>query len=169
MIDYETSISPFFEGNKAYLESLEKQLPGLQVFSGYCNAYGYDVEATFLLNRRTWNIQLIKSQTTRGGAISQNSTDHFEAKISVSGLNYTISFSLGRSFFMWILPSSKVPPPYFLRINSSDEAYIEQLAVITQLYEPQYLKQTTGELTGKFKVQLTDLTEFIDHLESLFA
>lgn len=170
MINYGTETSPFLEANKAHIKSIEKQLPGMQVFSGYCNAYGYDVEATFLINRHTYTIRLVKAQTTqRGFYIPKKSTDHFETIISISGLNNTISFSLGRSFFMWILPSNKVPSPYYLRINSTDESYIEQLSVITQLYEPRFLKQTTGELTGKFRVQLPNLSEFIDHLENLFV
>ena len=170
MINYETENSPFCEANKAHIRSMEKQLPGMQVFSGYCNAYGYDVEAMFLLNRYTYTIRLVKAQTTqRGYYIPKNSTDHFETTIRISGLNNTVSFSLGRSFFMWLFPSNKVPSPYYLRINSTDESYIEQLSVITQLYEPRFLKQTSGELTGKFRVQLTDLSEFIEHLERLFV
>ncbi|MES2555083.1 MAG: hypothetical protein V4604_02980 [Bacteroidota bacterium] len=171
MIEYGTESSPFLEANKGHLSSIEKQLPGMQVFSGYCDGYGYNVEATFLLNRHTYSIRLIKGQTTRNGVIiPQDAADYVETKINISGLNNTITFSLGRSFFMWIFPSNKVPSPYYLRISSSDdEAYIERLSVITQLYEPRFLKQTTGELTGKFQFRLTDLTEFIDQLESLFV
>ena len=171
MIQYETAPSPFFEANKAQVESIERQLNALKAeYSGFCSSYGYDIVAAFQKDQRNWHIQLIKSQTKKNGVIiPQNSTDHFETTVTITGLKNTITFSMGRSFFNWIFPSALLPSPYYLRINSTDEAYIEHLAVISQLYEPRSLKQTSEQLTGKLKFQLTDLDDLIENLESLFA
>lgn len=170
MITYESSSSPFFEANKAHIETIEQQLVGLKVdFTGYCNGYGYDVEATFVKNQQAYHLRFIKGQTTQNGVyIPRNSHDHIETEIRVNGLIDAIPFSLGRSSLVRLFAAKTLPAPYFLRMKPiEDNRFTDRLVKMVQNYDPISLKQTNTQLTGKIRASLTNVLGMIEDLESI--
>ena len=167
MISYESSSSPFFEANKAHIEAIEQQLVELNAeFTGYCNGFGYEVEANFVKNQRTYTLRFIKGQTTQNGVyIPRNSHDHFETEITVDGLIDAIPFSLGRSSLVRLFTAKTLPAPYFLRLKPiEDNRFTDRLVQIVQNYDPISLQQTNTQLTGKIRASLTNVLGFIDDL-----
>jgi hypothetical protein len=168
MITYESSSSPFFEANKAHIETIEQQLVGLKVeFTGYCNGYGYDVEATFVKNQRTYSFRFIKGQTTHVGAnFPRNAMDHYETVITVDGLIDAIPFSLGRSSLIRLFTAKTLPAPYFLHMKPiEDNRFTDRLVQMVKSYDPISMKQTNAQLTGKIRASLTNVLGMIEDLK----
>ena len=172
MIEYETNPSSFFIENKVYIESIVQQLDDLgATYSGYCNAYGYDVEATFRKNLFTYQLQFIKAQSTQnGGSIPRNSLTHLETRFIVTGLYAGPHFSLGKSYVRrWFMPQqflSKIPKPFFLKMAvSDDETLTNRLIQLILNFEPGRLKRKDEKLSGRLHIPLTDVHGFVKILE----
>ena len=123
MIQYETKDSPFFITNKIYCNSIEQKLKTLNLDCiGFCNSYGYDIEANFHRNDLEYFIKLKKYQNTQGNIVlPTNSTEYAGCEIIIKGINEIFSFKLGRSQLIRFLTSKEfkkiLPSPYFLITN----------------------------------------------------
>ncbi len=174
MIEYEINPSSFFTENKDYVESIIQQLDDLgATYSGYCNAYGYDVEASFTKNSLDFQLQFIRAQSTQNGVyIPRNSLTHLETKFKVTGLYTGPHFSLGKSYLRrWLMPQrflSKIPKPFFLKIAvSDDDALADRLIQLILNFEPGRLKRTNEKIVGRLHIPLTDVHGFVKLLESI--
>jgi hypothetical protein len=173
MIEYETNPSSFFTDNKNYVESIVQQLDELDAtYSGYCNSYGYDVEATFDKNLFSYRLQFIKAQVTRNGVyIPKNAHNHLETRFVVTGLYAGPNFSLGKSYLRRLfMPQrflSKIPKPFFLKMAVSDETLINRLIQLILDFEPSRLKRKDEKLSGRLHIPLKDVHGFVKLLESI--
>lgn len=172
MIEYETNPSSFFTENKDYVESIVQQLEHFAAtYSGYCNAYGYDVEATFRKNLFIYQLRFIRAQSTQNGVyIPRNSLTHLETKFKVTGLLQAPHFSLGKSnlrrLFMPQRFFNKIPKPFFLKMAVSDDAALtDRLIELILHFEPGRLRRTDEKLIGRLHIPLTDVHGFVKILE----
>ena len=123
MIQYEVANSPFFQTNKNYCENIENELNQINIdCSGYCNSYGYEMEATFNKNNLTYGLRFHKHQSTQNGIIiPTDATDYAGIEITVTGLNNKFNIKVGRSaigrFFTSKTFKNKIPSPYYIKVN----------------------------------------------------
>jgi hypothetical protein len=107
MIDFQTANSPFYEANKRFLEECITHLSAF-IFSGWCNAYGYDVEGKAELNQLSILIQLKKHQTTQNGMlIPLNAHDNTELHIQILGLTSKEKLAIGINWFQSLVFGAK--------------------------------------------------------------
>ncbi len=181
MISYQSDPSQFFEANKTYCEEIESKLRLLNYeCSGFCSAYGYDIECTLVKDRLKYTLKLHKHQSTQNGVvIPVNAINYAGIEILISGLNKKLRISIGRSvlfrFFMKGNLKKKINEPYYLNINfqTSDNS-LNQL--MCKIYENEIskLKLRRGTLVCKLhssKINplnlMIDLEETIRMLESV--
>ncbi len=123
MIQYETANSPFFEANKEYCETIEGQLRTMDIAcSGFCNSFGYDIEATLERDDLTYYLKFHKHQSTQNGVvIPVDAINYAGTKIEVSGLNKKFSLTAGKSNLKRLFTSKqfrdKIQSPYFVMCN----------------------------------------------------
>ena len=107
MIDFQTVDSPFYAANKRFIEECITHLPTF-LFSGWCNAYGYDVQGTAELNQLSILIQLKKHQTTQNGMlVPLNAHDNTELHIEISGLPRNEKLAIGMNWFQSLVFGNK--------------------------------------------------------------
>lgn len=141
MINYETIDSPFYSENKRFLEECTMQLASFS-FSGWCNAYGYDVEGKSQLNQITMNLHIIKHQTTQNGMIVPlNAHDNTEVHIKIAGLTRHESFATGLNWFQSLL---------FGKASNPSTPLQKQLADFSKAFQPRQLKLKNGTINIQF-------------------
>lgn len=127
MIHYEAEVSSFFEANENYIEPIEQKLKAMKLeCSGYCNVYGYELEADIIKNHLTYHIKLHKHQSTQNGVIIPvDSLNYAGIELIVKGLNNKIKVSIGRSIIKRLFTISNIkkliPSPYFMNFNYTPE------------------------------------------------
>ena len=124
MIQYETEGSSFYEANKNYCEEVEAQLVEENyTYSGYCNSFGYEIDASKTDGELRYNIKFEKHQTTQNGVIFPvGANDYAGSQFKVEGIknkhNITISKSKLKRFFNSARAKNLLPAPYFSNTNS---------------------------------------------------
>jgi hypothetical protein len=94
MINYDPTKSLFFDSNKKYCEEIETKLKTMNIdCSGFCNCYGYDIDAVLIKDNFTYNIKYHKHQTTQNGIVIPVDA------IDYAGVELTVTPS------SWICPS----------------------------------------------------------------
>ena len=135
MIEYDTVDSSFFRANKKYIESIQQDLDALNIVCfGYCDGFGYDVEAEFERGGLKFKLKFIKHQTTQNGISKPIDANEYTGTcIYVTGIarNYKLvaSKSLLQRCFCSKRIKIKMPKPYFLRFsNPVNDEIIDDLA-----------------------------------------
>jgi hypothetical protein len=158
MIDYQTVESPFYEANKRFIEDVHAQLNAYS-FSGWCNAYGYDVESKRQMNQLSFAIQLKKYQTTqRGMIVPINAHNNTEVHIEISGLTTLESFATGLNWFQSLL---------FGKQSNASTPLQKQLADFSKTFQPRQLKLKKGTLNIQFFNSSHSPVVLINELEKI--
>jgi len=156
MIDYQTVDSPFYEANKRFLEECVAHLPSYS-FSGWCNAYGYEIEANRKNSTHVISFQLIKHQTTQNGMIVPlEAHDNTEVHIQISGLPSIESFARGLNWFQSLL---------FGKQSDASSPLQKQLADFSNAFQVRQLKLKSGTLNIQFFNSIHSPVELIKQLE----
>jgi hypothetical protein len=127
MIEYVTDTSPFYLANKAYCEGVDEGLKALNAEpSGFCNSYGYEINASFTYNNLSYNVHFEKHQSTQNGIIVPvDALDYAGVTITTSGLEKRYTVKLGQSKLLRMLMTSalkcQIPAPYYVQINSDSK------------------------------------------------
>ncbi len=157
MIDFQTVDSPFYEANKRFIEDVQAQLNAYS-FSGWCNAYGYDIEAKGE-NKKEIRAQLKKHQTTQNGIIVPvNAHDNTEIYIQISGLTAHDSFATGLNWFQSLL---------FGKQSNASSPLQKQLAEFSRTFQPSQLKLKNGTLNIQFFNSSHSPVVLINELEKM--
>lgn len=158
MIDYQTVESPFYEANKRFIEDVHTQLNAYS-FSGWCNGYGYDIEAKRKITTHKISIQLKKHQTTQNGIIlSLEAHENTEVHIEISGLTRLESFATGLNWFQSLL---------FGKQSNTSTPLQKQLADFSKTFQPRQLKLKKGTLNIQFFNSSHSPVELINELEKI--
>ena len=172
MINFEPTHSPFFTANKNYCESIESKLKTIHVDCfGWCNSYGYKIEATLKINNLTYSIKFHKHQSTQNGMlIPVDSLEYEGIDILVKGLNKRCSATIGKSalkrVFMSKVLKEKIPAPYFIKFNyPADANFIDDLVKKILNDNISTFKLSNGTLTCKIHTAITDPLDLIANIE----
>ncbi|MBA2407808.1 MAG: hypothetical protein H0V65_07440 [Chitinophagales bacterium] len=172
MIQYETANSPFFEANKEYCETIEGQLRTMDIAcSGFCNSFGYDIEATLERDDLTYYLKFHKHQSTQNGVvIPVDAINYAGTKIEVSGLNKKFSLTAGKSNLKRLFTSKhfrdKIPAPYFVMCNySPDSKFVDLLVKQILNYKISELTVHSGSAKGKMHIAITNSLDLITDIE----
>jgi hypothetical protein len=172
MIKYEINNSPFFIANKNYCETTESKLKTINIdCSGWCNSYGYDIEATFKKNNLIYNIKFHRHQSTQNGVIIPvDALDYAGIELIVTGMNKKFSVIIGKSslrrFFISKAFKDKIPSPYFIKFNYLPDAnFIDNLVLKIQDDKISKFKLCNGILLCKIHTASTDLLDLIADIE----
>ncbi len=172
MINFETTNSAFFVANKNYCETIEDKLKSINIdCSGWCNSYGYNLEATLKQNNLTYNIKFHKHQSTQNGiVIPADAHEYAGIEVTVTGLNKKFSLTIGKSSLKRLFISKefkvKMPSPYFIKFNYSAETnFIDSLIKKIQDDKISTFKLNNGTLVCKIHTPTTDPIDLIANLE----
>jgi hypothetical protein len=174
MIQYETSNSSFFVANKKYCESIESKFRTINPdCSGFCNCYGYEIDATLIKNNLTYKIRFIKSQSTQNGVVIPVDTIEYAGiEVTVKGLNKKFSLSVGKSsfrrFFCTNEIKTKIPVPYFINYNyPTNSIFVYNLIETLIDNNISKIKLSNGTLICKIHVPTDDPLKLISDIEKI--
>ena len=172
MIKYETTNSSFFVANKKYCETIESKFRTIKIdCSGFCNCYGYDIEASLLRNNFTYKIRFIKSQSIENGVvIPVDAIEYAGTEVTVKGLNKKFSMSVGKSsfrrFFCTNEIKARIPNPYFLNYNyPTDSVFVYNLIETLIDNTISKIKLSNGTLICKIHMPTDDPLKLISDIE----
>lgn len=174
MIKYETNDSQFFLANKKYCEAIQNSLRTINVEgTGFCNSYGYEIDATINKDNLVYKFHFEKHQTVQNGIIiPRDSNEYAGVKLSILGLNKNSRFKLGKSKFRRLFTSTKFrgifPSPYFLKSSfTSIDMFDNDLLKMISKYSVLEIKLRNGELICKINLQSVDPVELISDTKFL--
>jgi hypothetical protein len=174
MIKFETNDSPFFVENKNYCETIAESLKALNSdCSGWCNSFGFEIEATHHQNKRDFWLRFHKEQSTQNGiVIPVNAHISSGTEVKVSGLNSKLNATFGKSslkrLFMSKESRNMIPSPYYLQANyPQDKGHIGNLLAFIQEEDISSLKLHHGTLHCSIQKAISDPLRFIEKLEKL--
>ena len=174
MINYEALESPYYETNKNYCHNIENQLKNLgSECTGFCNTYGYEINAEFKRNDASYKIKLNKNQSTQNGVvIPVNAIEYRGVVFSITNLNKKFSVSIGQSgikrFFTNNQLNNALPKPYYASINYPiDSTVLDKL--VKQILDNNIakLELSNGQLMFKMHHEIANLDSFIKDIEEL--
>ncbi len=129
-------------------------------FSGWCNAYGYYIEAKRKNTTHEISVQLKKHQTTQNGMIvpleAHNNT---EVHIEISGLTTFESFATGLNWFQSLV---------FGKQSNASTPLQKQLADFSKTFQPRQLKLKKGTLNIQFFNSSHSPVVLINELEKIY-
>lgn len=176
MIQFEPASSPFFETNKVYCNSIERQLKNIGLdCSGYCNSYGYKLETKMILNSLTFELTLHKHQSTQNGVIAPaDAIDYAGAIAIMTGFRKQISVTIRESAFLRLFANRRfkqlIPAPYYYKFNSSPGPNeVKSLAHAIVKNRISYLKLSNGKFISRIHAQVADPVSLIDDLRVMTA
>lgn len=174
MINYEPVNSPFYTENKNYCEEMENKFKTLNLeCDGFCNAYGYEMEATIKKDNLSYMFKFSKNQTTQNGVIIPvNAHVYAGIEVVVEGLNKKYSVSNNKSLLHKIFSKSefktKISESDFLDFNYTPERnFSESLVEIVQHYTISKLNLSNGKLVLEMHSPETDLINLISDVEKM--
>lgn len=174
MIQYEPVDSPFYTANKNRCEAIENRLKNINILcSGFCNSYGYEIEARFKRNDLVYNLKFLKFQQTQNGVvIPADAHDYTGTELSVTGLHKKVMFVVGKSSFKRLFNSKKIkallPVPYFVKFNySPDVSFLENFSKKILANKISTLKVNKGTLNCKIHMATSDPLILITDIEMI--
>ncbi len=176
MITYEAANSPFFQANKFYCEQIERNLNAENIAcSGFCNSYGYTVNAAFVRNNLSFNMLFEKFQSTRNGVvIPVDAHDYAGVELTVAGLRKSVEVSIGQNSWKRLFTekkfTEKIPSPYYVKMNYSPAGNMVT-NVFNKIMAHKISKLTLrkGVLTCKIHAPTTNPLALISDIEVMTA
>ncbi len=176
MINYETEDSPFYTSNKKYCEKISAQLSTLDIeTNGYCNSFGYNIEALIERNHLTYYLVFHKHQSTRNGiVIPVNAENYSGVNVTVTGLHKDLSIDYGKSAFKRILTGKKIknliPSPGYLTLSfTPDKLFVEELLSYIKSNSVLKLKLHDGTLTIKMNSESDNAIDLLAKTEKMIS
>jgi len=172
VIQYETTNSSFFVANKKYCETIESKLRTINTdCSGFCNCYGYEIEAKLIRNNLKYKIRYIKNQSLENGVvIPVDAIEYAGIEVTVKGLNKKFSMSVGKSsfrrFFCTNEIKAKIPNPYFINYNyPTNSIFVYNLIETLLDNNISKIKLSNGTLICKIHMPTDDPLKLISEIE----
>lgn len=180
MIHYEIENSPetknshFFIANKKYCEAIESKSKNINAeVTGWCNAFGYELETTILINKLSYNLKLHKNQSTQNGVILPvNALDYTGSEFSVAGLAKNFEVTIGKSGIKRLFTSKIfkeiLPAPYFMKFNySPDKKLLDDLKKQIPGMNVSHFNLSDGTLNCKILAEIKDPAHLISEFEKV--
>lgn len=171
MIKYEQENSPFFDAHKKYCEAMEQQLRA--AWSGYCNSFGYKIEASIEKGKTAYHLLLEKHQTTQNGiVVPVDANEYAGAVLTITGLKKEYSISISDSavtlHFTGDKYSAYFPKPFSASFSYSPSAEtLEQIANGMKQFSIASFRLKNGKLTCKIHSAIADPAALIDTMAKL--
>ena len=156
MIDYQSVESSFYEANKRFIEECVEELTDF-TFEGWCNAYGYEIEAKLKKKSCEFHVLLKKHQTTQNGIIVPiNAHNNTELFIEVKGLSHSEKLAIGVNWFVSLVFGAK---------STASSPLQKKLEDFSKEFNPNQLKLKNGTLSIQFFNTSHSPIEVITQLE----
>lgn len=174
MIQFENNSSPHYAANQAYCNSIAEQLMQFKATcQGFCNSYGFDINATWQQDDLTFTVECRKQQSTQNGVVwPVNSLIAVDTTIKIRGLNSDYKMQLGPSALKRWFSNKQwqlyLPRPYYMSTNyapSADEmqAFSRQIQTIGLAN----LRLNNGRLSARINKATTDVAALVKAMEQL--
>lgn len=162
MIKYEQTNSSAFEHNKRYCQNIENHFKDKNInYSGYCNAFGYEIQSGWQHDGYKFHLKIKKEQSTQNGVIIP--VDALEQTINtlkIDGLDKKICINCGRSNFKRFLMKSThrehISKPFFLSSKQNpDSNVLKMFSALIADYNVLQLSVSGGKLllTSQMEIQ----------------
>lgn len=170
MIKYEENSSPFFTAHKNYCLQIENNLNVVNATcEGYCNSYGYEIDAKWQNASQTYHLHFEKHQSTQNGVIVPvDSVEYAGTTFIIKGLDISKKLIIKKSSLLRPFSSGAlkalVPAPYFISGNVNNEGLSEFISK----NKAGTLKLKNGQLTLKLHKAIQEPLELVDACKKLF-
>ena len=174
MIQFENNSSPLYAINQAYCNTIAEQLEEFKATcQGFCNSYGFDINATWQQDDLTFTVECRKQQTTQNGVIIPvNAHVTVDTIVKIRGLNKDYKMQLGPSALKRWFSNKQwqlyLPKPYFMSTNYAPS--IEEMKNFShqiQSMELTCLKMNNGKLVAEKHQSTKDIAALVKHMELL--
>lgn len=174
MIQFENNSSLHYATNQAYSNSIEEQLMQFKATcQGFCNSYGFDINATWQQEDLTFTVECRKYQSTQNGVVwPVNSNVAIETIIKIRGLNSDYKMQLGPSSLKRWFSNKQwqlyLPRPFYMSTNyapSSEE--MQEFTRQIQNLGLANLRLNNGRLIAKIHKATTNVAALIQGMEQL--
>ncbi|MDI1233446.1 MAG: hypothetical protein PSX81_04125 [bacterium] len=174
MIQFENNSSPHYAANQAYCNSIADQLMQFKATcQGFCNSYGFDINATWQQEDLTFSIECRKYQTTQNGiVIPVNSHLALDTIIKIRGLNKDYKLQIGPSSIKRWFSNKQwqlyLPRPYFISTNYAPP--VEDMKIFSkQIIDLGLttLQMNHGKLRARINNATTDVVSLVKNMEQL--
>lgn len=174
MIQFEDNSSPHYAANQAYCQSIAQQLGQFKATcQGFCNSYGFDINATWQQDDLTFTVECIKQQTTQNGVIIPvNAHVTVDTIIKIRGLNPNFKMHLGpNALKRWF--SNKqwqlyLPKPFYMSTNYAPS--VEEMKSFSQQIQHlnlACLKMNNGKLKAEIHQSISNVGALVKGIEAL--
>ena len=177
MITFEPNTSSsFYLHNKVFVEAIagEFQKLGTDV-SGYCNSFGYELEAKFKHHDHNYSLKFTKNQSTQNGVVwPVDALDFCGLEVQMDGFKTQRNIHIGRSKFKRFFTSARlksmIPSPYFIKLSNSQNALVLGGLIRFVLdYKMNAFELNKGTVTFKIFEEISNPVEIIESLEKILS
>ena len=173
MINFEpNTTSSFYLKNKTFAETIDASLQRFNAeVTGYCNSFGYELEAKFMHHDHNYSLKFTKNQSTQNGVVwPVDALDFCGLEVQISGINNNGTIHIGKSklkrFFTSARFKAMIPTPYFIKFsNSTDGPGLENLIRFVLDYKMNAFELNKGTVTFKIFEEIRNPVEMIESLE----
>jgi hypothetical protein len=175
MISYQENPSPFFQRNKSYCQAIEKSLQQMSIdYTGFCDSYGYEVDAVFERGSLTYNFKCIRNQDTNGMTqVPLNANDYAGLDVHIKGLGAETYLSIGQNVLLRLFSSrgwkALLPSPYFAFYKSvSGKEQALELINMVLANKIGFLYLDRGQIHFKIHEPVANPVELVLGMEKTF-
>lgn len=175
MIAYENSYSPIYKENKTYCESIVNQFHALNLECyGFCNSYGYNIEAKVSRNNLEFGFVFYKHQVAQNGVIiPKELNENSWTEIKIKGINNKFNFELGKSNFKRFFINNELKEiflsPFYVKTNLENSNFILTLAKFIVETKISKFIINRNKLFCKVNLAVINPMVFVSSIETLLS
>ena len=173
MVYYDTNSSSFYKANETYCLQIEQLFQTLQVAcDGYCNSWGFELNATYIKNNITTEFRFYKETIRQTSVLPVESQiiEWLDVTMSPLNRNNKICFkeSKIKRFFMSKELKGLIESPYYFssNINIQSSEMNDWLSLIKR-YDIDLLKLNKGDFTITINHRVEEPLKLISELEPM--
>lgn len=172
MIKYTRSPSPFYFENENYCKRIENELTEAGIiYSGRCDAWGYEILADFERKRMSYHLQCIKQQSTNSPATEAKGVVYSGIEINGKGFDRSLSLQFEKNTLMRLWMSSEIkkitPSPFYFSHNIKSQFTAQPLIDFCIANQFSKLKIKNGKIKLLMHVPANSPLNLISQLEKL--
>lgn len=175
MINFEPNTnSTLYQQNKTFAESINTAFHQFNAeVTGYCNSFGYELEAKFIHNDHNYTLKFTKNQSTQNGVVwPVDASDFCGLEVKISGISHEGILHVGKSKFKRFFTSARlksmIPAPYFIKVSHSiNGPGLEDLIRFVLDYKMNSFELNNGTVSFKVFEEISNPDEMIEGLEKM--
>lgn len=153
MIKYEPQDSAFYKHNQKYCHNIEDQLKDKNInYSGFCNAYGYEIQSGWKQADLKFHLKIKKEQSTQNGVVVPvNAFEQTVSTYKIDGIDPKICIKCGRSVLRRLFMKSRhknhfSSPHYLLTRQNPDSKMVKLLSALVTDYNILTINAKDGKM-----------------------